>query len=936
MRPDHAAARRTAPGPGGLTAVLRFVATQIRGRPGRSLALLIGVLVATTSFAVLSGAARTGRAEVRGTVAKSFRAQYDLLVRPRGAQSRQERRNELIRPGTLTEIPGGITMEQWRQILDLPGVEVAAPIATIGYALPDASIPVDLTGDRRGKGPSLFRLDITRVTDRGMSRRRDTPQYAYITDQVLLPSRPSAPTATDQAPSIDLGEGASRHVCITGALDRAPQGPYDAVNRGRLTCASTRSGLDGSGFGAFPKRHAGVLVSDDVPVVIAGIDPAQEQKLSGLGGSLVAGRNLRSDDHPSDNFVPEVPVLVSSRAYTDEAVHVTVERLRAGDARALGRATSVGETRRALRDAHGTAVRRVSVSAAAAHRAFVQDLTAHGAQRPAVTDYWTVSEVGVDQVGGVLHPTAVHNGADVWQSAADFGFVPAPLSAKDTSYRRMTGREGATSANLGSVFALLHAVGQFDPTRLSGADPERDQVLNAYAAPGLKGADARSRHLLGDRALLPNGNIAGYLTQPPTVLTNLRSLSQFKSPNYRAADPAAPISVIRVRVAGVHGIDAVSRERVRQAAQEIEEHTRLAVDLVTGSSAIDRVVALPGTGDGRPSLRLDERWLRKGVAVAILQAVDRKSLALFVLILAVGALFITNATSAAVAARRSELALLACTGWGPSRLFAVAIAEVTTIGLVAGVLGAAVSLPLCHAAGTSASIARSAIAVPAALLLTLLAGAVPAVRAARAHPGDAVRPAVTAARATKSPRSLVGLAFGSLIRTPQRTTIGALSLAVGVAALTILLTIVVGFKGSVVGSVLGDAVSVQVRTVDVVAVGTVIALSAITICDVVYLNVRERAAELAVLRAVGWSDGQVATLVCLEALWLGLLGATLGVAAGLAAAGVVTDGLRAASYITAAASFAVGIVITLAASAVPAILSRRLSTPQLLAADGTL
>src|SRR3954447_10572035 len=152
----------------------------MRGRPGRSLALMLGVLVATTAFAVLSGAARTGRAEVRGTVAKSFRAQYDLLVRPRGAQNSDERRHALIRPGTLTEIPGGITVKQWRRTLDLPGIAVAAPIATIGYALPSTGTPIDLTGDLRGDGPALFRVDIARVTDPGLTRRHDAPYFTFV------------------------------------------------------------------------------------------------------------------------------------------------------------------------------------------------------------------------------------------------------------------------------------------------------------------------------------------------------------------------------------------------------------------------------------------------------------------------------------------------------------------------------------------------------------------------------------------------------------------------------------------------------------------------------------------------------------------------------------------------------------------------------------
>src|SRR4051794_10172044 len=53
---------------------------------------------------------------------------------------------------------------------------------------------------------------------------------------------------------------------------------------------------------------------------------------------------------------------------------------------------------------------------------------------------------------------------------------------------------------------------------------------------------------------------------------------------------------------------------------------------------------------------------------------------------------------------------------------------------------------------------------------------------------------------------------------------------------------------------------------------------------------------------------RLALLVCLEALWHGVLGAAVGVAAGLAAAGMLTDGLHPASYTTAAASLAAGML----------------------------
>ncbi len=66
-------------------------------------------------------------------------------------------------------------------------------------------------------------------------------------------------------------------------------------------------------------------------------------------------------------------------------------------------------------------------------------------------------------------------------------------------------------------------------------------------------ADARSRELLQKRELLPNSNLAGYLAQPPQLVTTLSSLSTLENSQAFAGNLNAtkPISAIRIRVAGV-------------------------------------------------------------------------------------------------------------------------------------------------------------------------------------------------------------------------------------------------------------------------------------------------------------------------------------------------------------------------------------------------
>ena len=291
--------------------------------------------------------------------------------------------------------------------------------------------------------------------------------------------------------------------------------------------------------------------------------------------------------------------------------------------------------------------------------------------------------------------------------------------------------------------------------------------------------------------LLPTLNLAGYVSQPVQLVTTLAALPVLENQRYFSGDlhAADPISVIRVRVAGVTGPDAVSLARIRQVAQQIAVRTHLTVDIVAGSSPRPTTVDLPAGRFGQPGLRLTEGWVHKGVAVAILTAVDRKSVVLFTLILIVCVLFVANSATAAVRGRRRSLGILACLGWTRPRLFATVLGELAGIGLAAGLLGGALALPIAAGLGLHPSVARAALALPVAMAVAVVAGAVPAWIATRADPLAAVRPPVLPARRAHHPSGVTGLAVLNVTRNPGRTLVGVVSLAVGVAALTLLTAI---------------------------------------------------------------------------------------------------------------------------------------------------
>jgi ABC-type antimicrobial peptide transport system permease subunit len=317
----------------------------------------------------------------------------------------------------------------------------------------------------------------------------------------------------------------------------------------------------------------------------------------------------------------------------------------------------------------------------------------------------------------------------------------------------------------------------------------------------------------------------------------------------------------------------------------------------------------------------------------IIQAVDRKSVVLFLLVLVVCALFLGNAVAAAVRTGTPELAVLSCLGWPARRVAMLVLGEVATLGLAAGVLSLGLAIPVSAVLGNGVGWRHAAAAVPLALLLALVAGAAPALRAARTHPAAALRPAVARVRWIRRSRTVFGLALANLARTPGRTVLGAGALAIGVAALTLVAAAAYAFRGAIVGSLLGDAVSLSVRGADAVAVVATVLLGAAAVADVLYLNIRDRAAELAALQAVGWTDAALARLVTYEGAAIGVLGATTGAALGLAGAAWLVGGVPGALVLVAAVAAAGGALATVLATLIPAALLRRLPTARLLAEE---
>jgi hypothetical protein len=221
--------------------VWRMIGRQVRSRRDRSIALGAGILVASVSFSLLTADVSTSQLEVTTTVAHNYaQSSYDILVRPRGSRTTLENSEGVIRPGAVSGISGGITLAQWQQILRIPGVSVAAPIAVLGYALPQTTFPIDLTSDMGTASHALFRVDVERVTDNGLTHQADAPVYVYITRNAMAPEPTEGNTLAAVAPKEVLGPGNDQPVCAEVLISSSP---FDSTDRSDGIAAFWECGL---------------------------------------------------------------------------------------------------------------------------------------------------------------------------------------------------------------------------------------------------------------------------------------------------------------------------------------------------------------------------------------------------------------------------------------------------------------------------------------------------------------------------------------------------------------------------------------------------------------------------------------------------------------------------------------------------------------------
>lgn len=804
----------------------------------------LGLLMAITGFVTLLGTSQTTTASLSADITRSWQTPYDLLVRPASSVTELERQAGLVRPNYASGIAGGISLAQLQTIRTIPDVTVAAPVAIVG--LVNWQIEGVGTGPLKkpiGSGLKVYRSVISATADAGLSVAPVETHFSVVASTGELRIDP-------QTLDGRLTAAGTVTVCHYPVSCWAPQ-----------QCFGTRCGPAED-----PPAYGIEMLQ---PMVVAGIDPQAEARLVGLDHCIDSGRYLSAADVPApaldrDPAGPAIPVLVSTRSFIDETYYLDVSEsddpaiLQGRGPADLGNWRPVGEQ---------------SVTVDDLYRRYLPRLGEEVDEWPV----WTLGQVDYLNVGpDELRPTVRVAHDSIYNRNYQVAGFPAGLLIPPTARDRWFRTVDSHGFNGEQGLRYWRPVGRYNPTCLPGFDRLAGGALETYSVPEVRLPDGRQ--------MQPNRSPGAYLNMPPLILTTMAGAAWFADPSrFREGPGDAFISVIRIRVDGVASPSKAAEARLARVAAAIKETTGLQVDVVKGSSQREVAIDLAAGIFDRPELRLSEGWWLKGVAIRFVRAVSIQNVALASLSLLAAAVLVGQTAYISARRRRREFGTLRALGWPAWRIAQLVETEVLLLGLAAGAAGLVLGLALLGFLHASLAGPPVWFAIPASVLVALLAGIIPALAASRG-PTISVMRGEAAIRRGRPVGSVAGLGVRLLLREARlESVLGIGAIALGASLIGTVLLVALAFRGQLDTTLLGLDLSGKVRPFHAAIAALTLLVGGLAAGEVMVLAYLERQPHFAILRALGWPRADVALVLAAQGLVIGLLGGLLGALAVLLA-----------------------------------------------------
>ncbi|MDD5370580.1 MAG: ABC transporter permease [Anaerolineaceae bacterium] len=824
---------------------------------------IISILLISLGITIFVNLSSITKATVDENVDKNWRTSYDILVRPAKSDPFLDFTGKrLIEPNFLSGQNGGITLEQYQSIQSIPGIEVAAPIAMVGY-FPLGFITSTPEVMDQPTAPWAIYKDVRTVAINDGLREFKAQDTLY--------------TINDRRDSFGIdpkrGEGG---VLIT------PDGETytidNMLNFSIRDISPTQVRLLGKELSVSKDgKPSGHSYNDriDLYMLLAGIDPAQEQALVGLENATTMGRYLNKDDFPKfkNTISWSIPILSNRNTYRDLKIEdvtygLTVplednlpEKLQNGGLdylNGLEERVLQNESFFSLLDSFPSAVERS-----------IKNNSAIGGLDGLFTTYVLPNPVtyaiGDEQPGFPLSLEAQPIGI------SERSPIPSsPLNPMEVSFRKEStqpmGYKGDGEFSGSNYGVMLIPVGSFTLGGLP-SNPLNEVPMESYTPPSAILRFDEQKVAQEPITLRPTNNPLGYLSDPPSAFTTLES-ARF------LAQRDDFISAIRIRVSGVEKVNEQSQEKIENMAAEIKNRTGLQVDITLGSSPQPVLVHLPGIQNLPGYGYVEEHWIRQLVGITIHRGVNQADLFFFASLLISCCMYVVSNATFTILNKRKEIGIFGAVGWRPSNIFVSLLKDTAVMSGFAIMVSFLLSGVFIVTGLAEYSTVQVLLAVPIIMVVFIAGTAYTAWRAVVETPIDAISGDDLF---TKAPESMIARRFWNL----KRLIPAWLAMSMSMGSFILVVAISYQLKGLMVGSLLGELISIQFQPYHYVLLAIGLLISGFCIMESLLTRLIERRSEIGLLKAVGWQNKAVFNHFMNEGLTLSLISGVTGTILGL-------------------------------------------------------
>ena len=800
--------------------MMRLLWSFWRHHKERFIITLLGVFIISSGLSILFGLSESNKGTVMETLQNRWKVSYHILVSPSGTSITDEK-NGLMEPNLPGGITGGITLEQLQRIKNIPEIDVAAPLAVIGYSRVDFNLAERAELSKKG----IYRRSIKINSNNGVEDQVTTLLSDYVTYGAWQSS--------------DTSQQYGVHNLNGNLVD---QYAYDYT-------------------------------------LIAGVDPIEENKLVGLEQAVIPfpnGDNWYFDGSDSSqvrildnsyfgsNKIIELPILVSNQLLANKTFSYQYDRLDLPFDTEEQATATMEEVKR------GGLIHYLDQ----VKTDFSQVYT-FPSEQVAPQLFASLTNTG-DSPGLLLSQKA---------TPLSFNVVPSPYLERwsyayhleqheeiDFSissqfpefYRPYEKLEDPDHPNAATAFVLFPKyIGMYDPTKLNiSKDIENLFPMDTYSTPAAKYViDDEGRPVNPQLSVSSINNPLGLMTSPPTMLTTLEAASLIIGDK--------PISVIRVKVDGVDEITEANRHKLEQIAAMIREQTGLSTDITFASSPQTVLIHIPKSGTQTALGWIEQQWFKLGDTYTLVNEVTVGFSGMLLLVVIVAIIYVLTTNLVSFLIRKKQFAVLLSIGWRHSQLNRLLVTEALVIGTFVALVTWSMEAYFIFFSNLEISLARFLIMGLSGFFIYLLGVIFPIILIKRITPMDALKTGetVAVARHLIPINHLFLLAVSNFVRMIKRNMLSVFSMMTPTVLLMFFVFVTFRLKGTFYTSWLGQYAAAEIGPMHYAAIMVCIIISVLTTAEIMWQNVSDRKSEISLLKAIGWRSRSILKLV----LWEGII-----------------------------------------------------------------